>query len=257
MEHPIITEQRGRVGLIRLNRHRVYNALNEGLMNALTEALDRFEQDENTSCVVITGSDKAFAAGADIDEMRDRDFMDVYKSDFITRNWERLKTFRKPVIAAVSGLAMGGGCELAMMCDLVFAADNARFALPEVKLGVIPGAGGTQRLPRAVGKAKAMDLCLTGRFMDADEAERCGLVSRIYPAERVLDEALAAADKIAQYSQPVLMMLKESVNRAYEGSLNEGLLFERRTLHAAFALEDRKEGMSSFLEKRPAEFSHR
>lgn len=257
MEHPIITEQRGRVALIRLNRPGVYNALNEGLMNALTEALDRFEQDENTSCVVITGSDKAFAAGADIDEMRDRDFMDVYKSDFITRNWERLKTFRKPVIAAVSGLAMGGGCELAMMCDLVFAADNARFALPEVKLGVIPGAGGTQRLPRAVGKAKAMDLCLTGRFMDADEAERCGLVSRIYPAERVLDEALAAADKIAQYSQPVLMMLKESVNRAYEGSLNEGLLFERRTLHAAFALEDRKEGMSSFLEKRPAEFSHR
>lgn len=257
MEQPIITEQHDRVGLIRLNRTAVYNALNEQLMNALTEALNQFEQDENTTCVVITGSDKAFAAGADIDEMRNWDFMEVYKSDFITRNWERLKTFRKPAIASVSGLAMGGGCELAMMCDLVFAADNARFALPEVRLGVLPGAGGTQRLPRAVGKAKAMDLCLTGRFMDAEEAERCGLVSRIYPAERVLEEALATAKQIAQYSQPVLMMLKESVNRAYESSLNEGLLFERRTLHAAFALEDRQEGMSSFQEKRPAMFRHR
>lgn len=257
MTHPILVEQQGRVGLITLNRPEVHNALNDVLMDALTEALDRFEQDPNTSCVVITGSDKAFAAGADIAQMQDWDFMDVYKSNFITRNWERLKTFRKPVIASVSGLAMGGGCELAMMCDLVFAADTARFALPEIKLGVIPGAGGTQRMPRAVGKAKAMDLCLTGRFMDAEEAERCGLVSRIYPAEQVLEQALATAAKMAEYSQPVLMMMKESVNRAYESPLNEGLLFERRTLHSVFALEDRQEGMRAFQEKRSPRFKQR
>lgn len=254
MTSPILTEQHGGVGLIRLNRPEVYNALNDDLMDALTAALDHFEQDAATHCVVITGSDKAFAAGADIAQMLDWDFMDVYKSDFITRNWERLKTFRKPAIASVSGLAMGGGCELAMMCDIVFAAESARFALPEVKLAVIPGAGGTQRLPRAIGKAKAMDMCLTGRFMDAQEAERCGLVSRIYPDDQVLDEALSTAKKMAEYSLPVLMMLKESVNRSFESSLNEGLLFERRTLHSAFALEDRKEGMYAFQEKRRPQF---
>lgn len=257
MSKTIIVEIHDRVGLIRLNRPEVYNALNDELMNALGTALDAFEADEQIGCVVITGSEKAFAAGADIAAMRSWDYMDVYKSDFITRNWERLKTFRKPVIAAVRGVALGGGCELAMMCDTVFAADSAKFALPEVRLAVIPGAGGTQRMPRAVGKAKAMDLCFTGRFMDAAEAERGGLVSRIYPADQVVDEALAAAAGIAQQSLPVLMMLKESVNRAFESPLNEGLLFERRTLHATFALADQKEGMAAFLEKRKPKFVNR
>jgi enoyl-CoA hydratase/cyclohex-1-ene-1-carboxyl-CoA hydratase len=257
MNSVILTETIDRVGLIRLNRPEVLNALNDELMNALAAVLDRFEADEDIGCVVIAGSPKAFAAGADIAAMKDWDYMEVYKSDFITRNWERLKTFRKPVIAAVSGLAMGGGCELAMMCDLVFAADSAKFALPEVKLAVIPGAGGTQRMPRAVGKAKAMDLCFTGRFMDAAEAERAGIVSRIFPADTVLDQALATAADIARHSLPVLMMLKESVNRAFESSLAEGLLFERRTLHAAFSLADNKEGMAAFLEKRKPRFSHR
>lgn len=257
MSKTIIVEIHDRVGLIRLNRPEVYNALNDELMNALGTALDAFEADEQIGCVVITGSEKAFAAGADIAAMRSWDYMDVYKSDFITRNWERLKTFRKPVIAAVRGVALGGGCELAMMCDTVFAADSAKFALPEVRLAVIPGAGGTQRMPRAVGKAKAMDLCFTGRFMDATEAERAGLVSRIYPADQVVDEALAAAAGIAQQSLPVLMMLKESVNRAFESPLNEGLLFERRTLHATFALADQKEGMAAFLEKRKPKFVNR
>ncbi len=257
MNPVILTETIDRVGLIRLNRPEVLNALNDDLMNALAAALDVFEADESIGCVVITGSPKAFAAGADITSMKDWGYMDVYKSNFITRNWERLKTFRKPAIAAVSGLAMGGGCELAMMCDMVFAADTAKFALPEVKLAVIPGAGGTQRMPRAVGKAKAMDLCFTGRFMDAAEAERAGLVSRIYPADSVLDEALSSAADIARHSLPVLMMLKESVNRAYESSLNEGLLFERRTLHSVFALDDRREGMAAFLEKRKSQFTHR
>lgn len=257
MSNTIIVEIHDRVGLIRLNRPEVYNALNDELMNALGTALDAFEADEQIGCVVITGSEKAFAAGADIAAMRSWDYMDVYKSDFITRNWERLKTFRKPVIAAVRGVALGGGCELAMMCDTVFAADSAKFALPEVRLAVIPGAGGTQRMPRAVGKAKAMDLCFTGRFMDAAEAERAGLVSRIYPADQVVDEALAAAAGIAQQSLPVLMMLKESVNRAFESPLNEGLLFERRTLHATFALADQKEGMAAFLEKRKPKFVNR
>lgn len=256
MNAPILVETLNRVGLIRLNRPEVHNALNDDLMNALSAALDGFEADDNVGCVVITGSDKAFAAGADIAAMRAWGYMDVYKSNFITRNWERLKTFRKPVIAAVSGVAMGGGCELAMMCDLVFAADTAKFALPEVKLAVIPGAGGTQRMPRAVGKAKAMDLVLTGRIMDAAEAERSGLVSRIYPADKVLDEALSTAAAIAGQSLPVLMMLKESVNRAFESSLNEGLLFERRTLHATFALADQKEGMAAFVEKRAPNFKH-
>ncbi|NMG75190.1 enoyl-CoA hydratase [Aromatoleum diolicum] len=256
MNATIITETLDRVGLIRLNRPEVFNALNDELMNALGAALDAFEADERIGCVVITGSDKAFAAGADIEAMRSWDFIDVYKSNFITRNWETLRTFRKPVIAAVSGLAMGGGCELAMMCDLVFAADTAKFALPEVKLAVIPGAGGTQRMPRAVGKAKAMDLCLTGRFMDAAEAERSGLVSRIYPANTVLAEALSVAADIAARSLPILMMMKESVNRAFESPLSEGLLFERRTLHATFGLADQKEGMAAFVEKRKPVFSH-
>ena len=253
----IIVETRGKVGLVTLNRPKALNALNDDLVDELGLALDAFEGDENIGCVVITGSEKAFAAGADITMMANFSYMDAYKGDYITRNWERLKTFRKPVIAAVSGLALGGGCEVAMMCDIVFAADTARFALPEVKLAVIPGAGGTQRMPRAVGKAKAMDLVLTGRTMDAEEAERAGLVSRIFPAGQVLDEALKAAQGIAGYSLPVLMMLKESVNRAWEGPLNEGLLFERRSLHATFALSDQKEGMAAFLEKRKPVFRDR
>ena len=257
MSAVVVFEKRDKVALLRLNRPEVFNALNDEVMDKLGRTLDACEADEDIGCVVITGSDKAFAAGADIAAMKDWVYMDVYKSNFITRNWERLKTFRKPVIAAVSGLAMGGGCELAMMCDMVFAAETAKFALPEVKLAVIPGAGGTQRMPRAVGKAKAMDLVFTGRFMDATEAERAGLVSRIYPADSVLDEALATAAEISRHSLPVLMMLKESVNRAYESSLNEGLLFERRTLHAVFALDDRREGMAAFLDKRKPQFTNR
>ena len=257
MNEPVVVEIIGQIGLVRINRPEVFNALNDDVMNALGAALDRFEGDEAIRCVVLTGSGKAFAAGADIMAIRPLDYMDAYKGNLITRNWERLKSFRKPVIAAVSGLALGGGCELAMMCDIVFAADTARFALPEVKLAVIPGAGGTQRMPRAVGKAKAMDLVLTGRTMDAEEAERAGLVSRIFPADALLDEALKAAREIAGYSLPVLMMLKESVNRAWESPLNEGLLFERRTLHATFALRDQKEGMAAFLEKRKPVFEDR
>ena len=254
MSSVIVVETRGKVGLLRIHRPEVYNALNDEVMDALGRALDAFEADPAIACVVLTGSEKAFAAGADIAAMRAMSYMDAYQGNFITRNWERLKTFRKPVIAAVSGVALGGGCELAMMCDLVFAAETARFGQPEVKIGTLPGAGGTQRLPRAVGKAKAMDLCLTGRLMDAQEAERCGLVSRIYPADKLLDEALAAAAQLAEYSLPVLMMMKEAVNRAFEGPLNEGLLFERRTLHASFALADQKEGMAAFVEKRPPVF---
>jgi len=257
MNEPVVVEIIGQVGLVRINRPEVFNALNDDVMNALGAALDRFEGDQAIRCVVLTGSGKAFAAGADIMAIRPLDYMDAYKGNLITRNWERLKSFRKPVIAAVSGLALGGGCELAMMCDIVFAADTARFALPEVKLAVIPGAGGTQRMPRAVGKAKAMDLVLTGRTMDAEEAERAGLVSRIFPADALLDEALKAAREIAGYSLPVLMMLKESVNRAWESPLDEGLLFERRTLHATFALRDQKEGMAAFLEKRKPVFEDR
>ena len=257
MNEPVVVEIIGQIGLVRINRPEVFNALNDDVMNALGAALDRFEGDQAIRCVVLTGSGKAFAAGADIMAIRPLDYMDAYKGNLITRNWERLKSFRKPVIAAVSGLALGGGCELAMMCDIVFAADTARFALPEVKLAVIPGAGGTQRMPRAVGKAKAMDLVLTGRTMDAEEAERAGLVSRIFPADALLDEALKAAREIAGYSLPVLMMLKESVNRAWESPLNEGLLFERRTLHATFALRDQKEGMAAFLEKRKPVFEDR
>ncbi|MBL8483623.1 MAG: enoyl-CoA hydratase [Rhodocyclaceae bacterium] len=249
-------EKQDGVALLRLNRPAVYNALNDALMDALGAALDDCEADPSIACVVITGTEKAFAAGADISPMQSYGYMEAYKSDFITRNWERLKTFRKPVIAAVAGVALGGGCELAMMCDLVFAADNARFGQPEVKIGTLPGAGGTQRLPRAVGKAKAMDMVLTGRLMDAAEAERSGLVARVYPAHSLLEETLSVARTMAGYSQPVLMMLKEAVNRAFESPLNEGLLFERRTLHASFALADQKEGMAAFLEKRAPRFGN-
>lgn len=252
----IIAETRGRVGLITLNRPKAMNALNDQVMDEIGQALDGFEADDNIGAIVITGSEKAFAAGADIGAMASFSYMDAYKGDYITRNWERVKTCRKPIIAAVAGFALGGGCELAMMCDIIIAADSAKFGQPEVKLGILPGAGGTQRLPRAVGKAKAMDLCLTSRFMDAAEAERAGLVSRVVAADKLIEEALSAADTIASFSLPVVMMIKESVNRAFEGSLNEGLLFERRVFHSAFALNDQKEGMAAFVEKRKAKFSH-
>jgi enoyl-CoA hydratase len=252
----IIVETRGKVGLITLNRPKQLNALNDALMDELTAAVDAFEADENIGCIVVTGSEKAFAAGADIGAMAGMSYMEAYKGDFITRNWERIKTCRKPVIAAVAGFALGGGCELAMMCDMIFAADTAKFGQPEIKLGILPGAGGTQRLPRAVGKAKAMDLCLTARLMDATEAERAGLVARIYPADQLVAETLKAAETIAGFSLPVAMMVKESVNRAFEVSLNEGLLFERRSFHAAFALADCNEGMEAFLEKRSPNFKN-
>jgi enoyl-CoA hydratase len=253
----IIVETRGRVGLISLNRPKALNALNDALMNELGEALAAFDADEAIGAIVITGSDKAFAAGADIAAMKDLGYRDVYMGEYITRNWERMKSVRKPVIAAVAGYALGGGCELAMMCDIIFAAEGARFGQPEIKLGIIPGAGGTQRLPRAVGKAKAMDLVLTGRMMDAAEAERAGLVSRVVPAERLMDEALAAAARIAEFSLPSVMMAKESINRAYEAPLAEGILFERRAFHALFATEDQKEGMAAFVEKRKPSFKHK
>jgi len=252
----ILTETCGKVGLITLNRPQQLNALNDGVMDELAEALDEFEADDAIGCLVITGSEKAFAAGADIGVMAGFNYLDAYRGDLITRNWERVKTCRKPVIAAVAGFALGGGCELAMMCDMIFAADTAKFGQPEIKLGVLPGAGGTQRLPRAIGKAKAMDLCLTARLMDAVEAEKAGLVARVIPAERLMAETLEAAERIAGYSLPVAMMIKECVNRAYEGGLNEGLLFERRVFHAAFALEDQKEGMEAFLEKRRPVFKN-
>ena len=253
----ILVETRGRVGLVTLNRPKALNALNDALMNELGEALATFDADEAIGAMVITGSDKAFAAGADIGAMKDRSFRDVYMGQYITRNWERLRSVRKPVIAAVAGYALGGGCELAMMCDILIAADTAKFGQPEIKLGIIPGAGGTQRLPRAVGKAKAMDLVLTGRMMDAAEAERAGLVSRVVPADKLIDEALAAAAQIAEFSLPSVMMAKEAVNRAYESPLAEGMLFERRLFHALFATEDQKEGMAAFVEKRKPKFKHK
>ena len=253
----ILVETRGRVGLVTLNRPKALNALNDSLMNELGEALAAFDADEAIGAIVITGSDKAFAAGADIGAMKDRSFRDVYMGQYITRNWERMRSIRKPVIAAVAGYALGGGCELAMMCDILIAADTAKFGQPEIKLGIIPGAGGTQRLPRAVGKAKAMDLVLTGRMMDAAEAERAGLVSRVVPADKLIDEALAAAERIAEFSLPSVMMAKEAVNRAYESPLAEGMLFERRLFHALFATEDQKEGMAAFVEKRKPKFKHK
>ena len=253
----ILVETRGRVGLVTLNRPKALNALNDALMDELGAALTAFDQDEAIGCIVITGSERAFAAGADISMMAKYSYMDVYKGDYITRNWETIRRIRKPVIAAVAGYALGGGCELAMMCDIVIAAESAKFGQPEVKLGTMPGAGGTQRLPRAVSKAKAMDLCLTARMMDATEAERAGLVSRIVPADKLVDEAVAAAETIAGYSLPVVMMIKESVNAAYETTLNEGVHFERRLFHSTFATEDQKEGMAAFVEKRAPNFQNR
>jgi enoyl-CoA hydratase len=246
----------GRVGIITLNRPKALNALNDQLMNELGAALKAFDADDNIGCMVITGSEKAFAAGADIGAMATYSFADVYKGDYITRNWETIRGVRKPIIAAVSGFALGGGCELAMMCDFIIAADNAKFGQPEIKLGIIPGAGGTQRLPRAVGKAKAMDLALTGRMMDAAEAERAGLVSRVVPLDKLMDEALGAALQICQFSQIAVMAAKECVNRAYEGTLADGVMFERRLFHALFATEDQKEGMDAFVNKRTAVFRH-
>ena len=250
----IIVETRGKVGLITLDRPKAMNALNDRLIDEISAALDAFEADPGIGCMVITGSEKAFAAGADIGAMAGWDFMDVYKTDYISRNWDRIGRCRKPLIAAVAGFALGGGCELAMMCDMIYAADTAKFGQPEIKLGILPGAGGTQRLPRAVSKAKAMDMCLTARFIDAAEAERAGLVARVIAADKLLEETMAAAATIAGFSLPIVMMIKESVNRAFESGLHEGLLFERRTFHSAFALADQKEGMAAFVEKRKPVF---
>jgi enoyl-CoA hydratase len=253
----ILTETRGRVALVTLNRPKQMNALSPQLMQELGTALYAFDADDGVGAIVITGGEKAFAAGADIGVMKDFDFQHAYLSNYITRDWEHIRNVRKPVIAAVAGYALGGGCELAMMCDIIIAAESAKFGQPEINLGIFPGAGGTQRLPRAVGKAKAMDLVLTARMMDAAEAERAGLVSRVVPADKLLEEAMAAAGKIAAYSLPVAMMAKEAVNRAYETTLSEGVHFERRMFHAAFALEDQKEGMAAFVEKRKPSFKHR
>ncbi|HWI39208.1 MAG TPA: enoyl-CoA hydratase [Burkholderiales bacterium] len=253
----IKTEQKGRVGLITLNRPKQLNALNPQLMQELGKALQAYDIDDGIGAIVITGNEKAFAAGADIGVMKDYSYMDAFMSDYITRDWEHLRRIRKPVIAAVAGYALGGGNEVAMMCDIVIAAENAKFGQPEINLGVMPGAGGTQRLPRAVGKAKAMDICLTARMMDAQEAERAGLVSRVVPLEKLMDEAMAVAEKIAGYSLPAVIMLKESINRAYESSLSEGILFERRLFHSQFGLADQREGMAAFLEKRKPSFKNR
>ena len=252
----IISETRDAVGIITLNRPKALNALNSQLIDELNSALSAFQEDSSVGCVVIAGNEKAFAAGADIREMKDKTFTDVYLGNFLG-TWDDVTEFRKPIIAAVSGYCLGGGCELAMMCDFIIAADTAKFGQPEITLGVIPGAGGTQRLARFVGKAKAMDMVLTGRLMEAVEAERCGLVSRIVPAEKLLDEAVSAAAKIASFSRPVVMMAKEAVNRAFETSLAEGLRFERRLIHSMFALDDQKEGMSAFVEKRKPDFKNK
>ena len=257
----ILTAEHGegalRAGLITLNRPKQLNALNDALMDELGAAMRVFDADERIGCIVVTGSEKAFAAGADIGAMATLDYMAAYKADFITRNWEAIRSVRKPVIAAVAGFALGGGCELAMMCDVIIAADSAKFGQPEIKLGIIPGAGGTQRLPRAVGKAKAMDMVLTGRMMNAEEAERVGLVSRVVPADKLLDEALAAAATICTMSLPSVMMAKECVNRAFEGGLADGVSFERRLFHSLFATLDQKEGMAAFVAKRKPVFTHR
>jgi enoyl-CoA hydratase len=253
----ILTRTEGKAAIITLNRPKQLNALNNELMDELGAALKAFDADDGIGCMILTGSEKAFAAGADIGAMASYTFSDVYKGDYITRNWETIRQIRKPVIAAVSGFALGGGCELAMMCDFIIAADNAKFGQPEIKLGIIPGAGGTQRLPRAVGKSKAMDLALTGRMMDATEAERAGLVSRVVPLDKLLDEALGAALQISEFSQLAVMAAKESVNRAFETGLSDGVMFERRMFHALFATADQKEGMDAFVNKRKAQFQHR
>jgi enoyl-CoA hydratase len=253
----ILAEQKGRVGLITLNRPKQMNALNAQLMQELAKALYAFDADEGVGCIVITGSEKAFAAGADIAAMKDYGYMDAYKQNYITRDWEHLKNIRKPVIAAVAGYALGGGCELTMMCDLAIAAENAKFGQPEINLGIMPGSGGTQRMPRFTSKAIAMDVCLTARMLDAQEALRAGLVSRVVPLEKLMEEALAMAEKIAGYSLPVAMMIKESINRAFETSLAEGVLFERRVFHSQFALEDQKEGMAAFVDKRKPAFKNK
>lgn len=252
----IISETKDAVGIITLNRPKALNALNSQLIDELNHALSAFQENSAIGCVIIAGSEKAFAAGADIREMKDKSFTDVYLGNFLA-TWDDITEFRKPIIAAVSGYCLGGGCELALMCDFIIAADTAKFGQPEITLGVIPGAGGTQRLARFIGKAKAMDMILTGRLMEAAEAESCGLVSRIVPAEKLLDEAVNAAVKIASFSQPVVMMAKEAVNRAFETSLAEGLRFERRLIHSMFALDDQKEGMSAFVEKRKPDFKNK
>ncbi|HML13419.1 MAG TPA: enoyl-CoA hydratase [Xanthobacteraceae bacterium] len=252
----IVVETRGKVGIIRLNRPQALNALNAALMTELTQAVAAFEADAGIACIIVTGSEKAFAAGADIKEMADKSYMDAFMGDFAA-NWDALARARKPTVAAVAGFALGGGCELAMMCDVVIAADTAKFGQPEIKLGVIPGIGGTQRLTRAVGKAKAMDLCLTGRMMDAAEAERAGLVARVVPAANLMAEAIKVAETIASMSLPALMIAKESVNRAFETTLAEGMRFERRVFHSLFATADQKEGMAAFAAKRPPKFENR
>ena len=253
----IKTETKGRVGIIRLDRPKALNALCADLVRELGQALDTFETDPSIGCLVLTGSDKAFAAGADIKEMKDKSYQDVFLQDFITVGWEKVSQVRKPIVAAVAGYALGGGCEMAMMCDFIIAADNAKFGQPEITLGTIPGAGGTQRLPRFVGKSKAMEMVLTGRMMDASEAERCGLVSRVVPLAQLMDDAIATAEKIAGMSLPATMVAKEAVNRAFETTLSEGVRFERRTFHATFAFDDRSEGMAAFAEKRKPGWKHR
>jgi len=253
----ILVETHGKGGVVILNRPKALNALSKALTRELAQALDAFEANEEIGAIVLTGSEKAFAAGADIKEMAAKSYMDVYQEDFITVNWERAAACRKPIIAAVAGYALGGGCELAMMCDFILAADNARFGQPEITIGTMPGAGGTQRLTRFVGKSKAMEMCLTGRMMEAEEAERAGLVSRIVPLDDLKDEAIKVASRIADLSLPVVMMTKESVNRAYETTLNEGIRFERRLFHSTFATVDQKEGMAAFVEKRQPDFKNR
>jgi enoyl-CoA hydratase len=253
----VLFEKIGKVGLISLNRPHALNALCEELIRGLEHVLENCESDSEIHCMVLIGSDSVFAAGADINEMQHKSYMEAYKGDFITKGWEKVSTLRKPIIAAVSGYALGGGCELAMMCDFIIASDTAKFGQPEVTLGTMPGAGGTQRLVRSIGKAKAMDLCLTGRLMDVDEAERAGLVSRVVPAQNLKEETLKVAQKIASYSLPVLMMIKESIGRAFETPLSEGIKFERRLFQSTFATEDQKEGMAAFIEKRKPVFKDR
>ncbi len=253
----ILTETDGGVGIITLNRPDALNAFNQQLMDELTDAVKKYEADDAIGCMIITGSEKAFAAGADIKEMASRTYVDVFMEDFVTANWEEVSRTRKPIIAAVAGYALGGGCELALMCDFILAGDNAKFGQPEISIGAMPGAGGTQRLARFIGKSKAMEMCLTGRMMDAEEAERCGMVSRIVPKGELRDEAIRVAKQIAGFSRPIAMLTKEAVNRAYETTLSEGVRFERRVFHSLFALEDQKEGMAAFTEKRKPSFKHR